>query len=68
MRIFKTINLTHTVPHYQNKIEKFKFVQFCKKNFLQRKQFTYKIRLLLSWYRQHTMQVKWGTNFPSPLL
>ena len=22
----------------------------------------------LSWHRQQTMQVKWGTNFPSPLL
>ena len=24
-------------------------------------------RLLLSWYRQQTMQVKWGTNYSSPL-
>jgi len=24
------------------------------------------IRLLLSWYRQQTMQVKWGTNYSSP--
>jgi len=25
------------------------------------------VRLLLSWYRQQTMQVKWGTNyFSSP--
>ena len=23
---------------------------------------------LLSWYRQRTMQVKWGTNYSSPLL
>jgi len=26
----------------------------------------YIIRLLLSWYRQQTMQVKWGTNYSSP--
>jgi len=25
-----------------------------------------KVRLLLSWYRQQTMQVKWGTNYSSP--
>ena len=24
------------------------------------------VRLLLSWYRQQTMQVKWGTNYSSP--
>jgi len=24
------------------------------------------VRLLLSWYRQHTMQVKWGANYSSP--
>jgi len=24
------------------------------------------VRLLLSWYRQQTMQVKWGTNYTSP--
>ena len=23
------------------------------------------VRLLLSWYRQQTMQVKWGTNYSS---
>jgi len=26
------------------------------------------VRLLLSWYRQQTMQVKWVTNYSSPLL
>ena len=26
------------------------------------------VRLLLSWYRQQTMQVKWGTNFSTLLL
>jgi len=25
------------------------------------------VRLLLSWYRQQTMQVKWATNFSSPI-
>ena len=24
------------------------------------------VRLLLNWYRQQTMQVKWGTNYSSP--
>ena len=24
------------------------------------------VRLLLSWYRQQTLQVKWGTNYSSP--
>ena len=24
------------------------------------------VKLLLSWYRQQTMQVKWGTNYSSP--
>ena len=24
------------------------------------------VRLLLSWYRQQTNQVKWGTNYSSP--
>jgi len=27
-----------------------------------------KVRLLLSWYRQQTMQVKWGTKFSSPCI